>query len=68
VTPEGNKPPHRYFGVTSLGANQWKAQICYNKKTHHLGMFKTAKEAAEAYDKTLRGNNPNHSEIWQVCI
>jgi hypothetical protein len=52
-----------YKGVAALSNNRWKAQICYNSKTHHLGTFISAKEAALAYDNTLRGNNPHHPGV-----
>jgi hypothetical protein len=35
-------------GVSRNG-NGWVAYVCFNKKNHYLGYFKTADEAREAY-------------------
>jgi hypothetical protein len=41
-----------YKGVYwNRGSNKWRAYIKRDGKDHHLGYFKTAEEAAEAYNK-----------------
>lgn len=49
----------------------WVAQIVANYKNHYLGRFKTAQEAAEAYDeaaKNLHGNFARINEVENVAI
>ena len=41
--------------------NKWKAQITVNNKRIHLGLFKTALEAAKAYETYVRQNNLEHN-------
>jgi hypothetical protein len=33
---------------------RWQANICYDRKTHHLGYFDTKQEAAFVYDRAAR--------------
>lgn len=41
----------KYKGVSwSKWANKWRSKIGFNKKTIHLGYFKSELEAAKAYD------------------
>ena len=42
---------HRARGFSKLGEGRYRACIMLNQKFVHLGMFKTAKEAREAYLK-----------------
>lgn len=41
--------------------NKWKAQIKIDNKKKHIGYFKTAIEAAKAYDKYVIDNNLEHT-------
>lgn len=43
------KGSSKYKGVTSV-KGKWKARICHNYKTTHIGTYKTQVEAAQAYD------------------
>ena len=36
------------------GKRFWEARISYNSKTHYLGMFHSAKEAAKAYNEKAK--------------
>lgn len=48
-----------YIGITKDKNNNWYAQICFNRKSYYLGYYKTAIEAAKAYDegaKKLHGS------------
>jgi hypothetical protein len=47
------RPASGFYGVGSKG-KKWKANIGYGGRTHHLGYFSTAQEAALAYDKEAR--------------
>ena len=42
-----------FKGIQRL-RSEWRAQIGHDGKTHHLGRFKTAEEAARAYDAAAR--------------
>lgn len=47
----------KYFGVHKHSVNNsWIAQIKFNKKTKHLGSFKTQELAKEARDKFIKDN------------
>lgn len=44
-----------YKGVSWMkNCSRWQAQICLNKKVRHLGTFKSAEDAARAYDAAAR--------------
>lgn len=46
---------NKYFGVYHLKKdNLWKAKIIINKKSTYIGVFKSKKQAALAYDKKAR--------------
>jgi hypothetical protein len=43
-----------YHGTTySPSINKWYARLMHNKKTHYLGLYKTEKDAAIAYDNAV---------------
>jgi hypothetical protein len=46
--------PTGYKGVYLFQGKYWRAKIAINKKQIHLGQFKTAIEAARAYDAAAR--------------
>lgn len=51
IKPRGKS---KYVGVSyKKDRNKWNARIHIDKKTHHLGYFKTEKEASNAYQKAL---------------
>ena len=50
-----------YRGVSKNGRN-WGSGIYINNKKKHLGTFKTAIEAAVAYDKYVEENNLEHTK------
>jgi hypothetical protein len=43
------RPPSGFYGV-SADSSRWRAQICYDSKSHYLGSFNTKQEAVLAYD------------------
>jgi hypothetical protein len=66
------RPSSGFYGVCyNAGCKrlrkQWKAVICYDKKSHNLGSFSTRQEAALAYDrearKVKRGKLLNYESI-----
>ena len=46
--------PNRYSAISTSTASPWKAQIRVNKKSIHLGCYKTKEEAALAYEKAAK--------------
>lgn len=44
------RKPHGYRGILPKG-NRWTARITFKRKGHYLGCFRTAIEAAKAYDQ-----------------
>jgi hypothetical protein len=40
-----------FKGVYRIGSDRWRAQIRVDRKLRHLGYFRTAEEAARAYDE-----------------
>lgn len=53
----GNMRPrvHKYKGVTFCKCtNRWRAQICVDYSTVHLGRYDTIEEAAAAYNQAAR--------------
>lgn len=50
-----------YRGVSFITSrNTYQTSICVNNKKMNLGRFKTAIDAAKAYDKYIKDNNLNH--------
>jgi len=44
-----------FRGVSfSMAANKWTAQIQFDNKMQHIGVFKTKREAAQAYDNKAK--------------
>jgi hypothetical protein len=56
------RPKSVFYGV-SANHNKWQAQLCYDGKTHSLGVFNTREEAAVVYDKAVR----EHRGSAAVC-
>ena len=50
-----------FKGVTKHGS-KFRAKICINNKQIHIGLFKTAIEAAKAYDQYVIDNNLEHTK------
>ena len=49
-----NRSGYRGVIKRSSALNSWSAQICYEGKQVHLGMYETPQAAAIAYDKAAR--------------
>jgi hypothetical protein len=50
-TPNSERRPYsNYIGVWKTPSHRWAAKISYEGKQRHIGSFKTAKLAANAYD------------------
>lgn len=47
-----------FKGVYLTSKGRWKASICKDKKTHHLGYFDSKEEAGEAYKRA-------HKEVFK---
>ena len=55
---KNNKTGVRGVRVIDSG---WQSRITWNKKTYYLGVFKTKKLAAEAFDNFVIKNNTSHT-------
>lgn len=50
LSPRGGKGISGFFGVTTTRGLKWRASLHFQGKNIHIGCFKTAEEAARAYD------------------
>jgi hypothetical protein len=55
VTPRYNSTCHREKGGYNFqkGINKWRAQIYYNDRNYHLGLYPTTEQCKMAYQKGL---------------
>lgn len=53
----------KFVGVSRNKSGNWICQVWYNKKTLHLGTYKTEFEAKNVYDKKVSELNANYKRI-----
>ncbi len=54
-----------YRGVGKHGKDKFRASLQSNGKYMHIGIFSSAKEAAEAYDNFVINNNLEHTRNFK---
>ena len=62
---EDSEEEHSYRGVSRISSREasWEVKIGYDGEQHYIGVFGSAREAAEAYDAAARKHHGANARL-----